>query len=219
MTHSTKYILASTALLGCLMQAAPSFSETVVRETVTEMPGPTTTVKKTVTETAVQPAAVRTETSVKTEEHLVSGRGNHVNTYTYTDLDLNHDGILSMNEVGAILFKVYDVDGNGIIDNNEYDRPMMVTINPVEKNTITSYDLDGDGTADETHYTRETFLQDSRLARFGIVKTGLSAHEFIGRDYLDVDANRDHAIDLKEWQGTYIASIDRKNRFNAETNK
>ncbi len=216
MTNRIKYLLASTAILTCILYAAPSYSDTVVRETVTESPGGTI-VKKTVTTEQPTTTVVKTEITTPGEEHIISGPGDHV--MTFADFDLNHDGILSMNEVGKMMFKIYDIDGNGVIDNNEYERHTIVTLTPTEKTTITSYRVDDEGNADETKYTRESFMQDSRLSRFGSVKQGLSAHEFIGQDFMAVDVNRDHAIDLKEWQGTYIASIGRKNKINAETNK
>ncbi len=211
-----KYLLATTALLTCLSQATPSFSDTVVRQSVTEAPNGTI-VKKTVT--TEQPSATVTKTEIITppQEQLVSGRGDHI--FSFADADLNHDGVLSMNEVGKMMFRIYDVNGNGAIDNNEYERHTRITVTPAEKTTITSYTVDDDSTADKTTYTRENFMEGSRLSRFGTVKEGLSPHEFIGQDFMSVDVNRDHAVDLKEWQGTYIASIDKKNKTNAETNK
>ena len=218
MTNRIKYLLTTTALLTCMLQAAPSYSDTVIHETVTESPGGTV-VKKTVTTEQPAPATtvVKTEITTPGEEHIISGNGDRI--LFFADFDLNHDGILSMNEVGKKMFRIYDLDGNGVIDNNEYEKHTIVTVSPTEKTTITSYRIDDEGTADTTTYTRESFMQDSRLANFTTVKEGLSPHEFIGKSFNLVDINRDHAIDLKEWQGTYIASIDKKNKINAETNK
>jgi hypothetical protein len=221
-------LLASTALAACLLQAAPSLGDMVTHETVTETPG-TTTVRKTVTETTPgstsvrttvtsdQPGETKTEVHWRTEEHSVSATGARI--INFMDFDLNKDGILSVNEVGEMLFKLYDTDGNEVIDNNEYERRAVVTVMPMEKNTVVSYDFDGDGKPDETKYTYETFTRDTLLTRFDKNKDGLSPHEFTGLYFLSADVNRDKAIDLKEWQGSYIASIDKKNKDNARFNK
>jgi hypothetical protein len=221
-------LLASTALAACLLHAAPSLGDTVVHETVTETPG-ATTVKKTVTETTPdstsvhttvttdQPGATKTEVHWNTEEHSMAATG--ARTINFMDFDLNKDGILSINEIGQMLFKFYDTDGNQVIDNNEYERRAVVTVLPMEKNTVVSYDFDGDGRPDETKYTYETFTRDTLLTRFDKNKDGLSPHEFTGLDFLAADVNHDKVIDLKEWQGSYIASIDKTNKENARFNK
>ena len=197
MLYKTKYLLASTALAAGLLQATPSCSETVVHETVTESPAGTTT--------------------VTTEEHRTVMTGPH--SINFMDFDLNKDGIVSVNEVARVLFKLYDTDGNEVIDNNEYERRINISLMPVQKDTVVSYDFDGDGRPDMTKYTYETFLQDTWLTRFDKNRDGLSAHEFTGRDFLEADVNHDHAIDFKEWQGTYIASIDKTNKEKARVNK
>lgn len=214
MLYKTKYLLASTALLACMLHTAPSFSATVVNETVTESPAGTT-VKKTVTETSGDSST--TETYWKTIETSLPAVGTR--TFNFMDFDLNHDGVLSINEVGKMLFKLYDTDGNGVIDNNEYERRAVLTVVPMQKNTTVSYDLDGDGIADVTKYTYETFMQDTLLTRFDKNRDGLSPHEFTGLDFLAADVNHDKVIDLKEWQGSYIASIDKLNKENARFNK
>jgi len=208
-----KYLLASTALLACVSQASPSYSDTAVQETVTETPSETI-LKKTVT-TEQPGTVVKTETTTSGEQHIISGRGER--TLTFADFDLNHDGVLSMDEVAQKMFRIYDLDGNGVIDNNEYEQHTVVTFTPEEKTTITSYT--NEDPADGTKYTRESFMKASRLDSLTSVKQGLSPHEFIGRDFASVDVNHDHGIDMKEWRGTYIASIDKKNKENAETNK
>src|SRR5882724_3912329 len=98
-------LLASTALVVCLLHAAPARADVLVKETVTETPG-TTTIKKTVTETAPDstsvhttvttesPATTKTETHWSTEEHSVSATG--VRLINFVEFDLNKDGILSI---------------------------------------------------------------------------------------------------------------------------
>lgn len=238
MLYKTKYLLASTALMACMMHAAPSFSDTLVRETVTNSPGGTTTVSKTVTETPTgttvrtttetgaapdttsvhvtttteQPGTTRTETRWRTVEH-------GVREINFVDFDVNRDGIQSINEVGEMLFKLYDTDNNEVIDNKEYEVRAVVTVMPVQKDVVVSYDFDGDGLADQTKHTYETFMQNTMLTRYDRNLSGLSPYEFTGLDFMAADVNKDKAIDLKEWQGTYISSIDKANKLKANLNK
>jgi hypothetical protein len=226
MINKTKYLLASTAIMACMLHAAPSSADTTVKETVTESPD-STTVKKTVTQTTPDTTSVHTtvttdkqgtdgtETHYKTEEHTTTTDSRTVNLM---DFDMDKSGILSADKVGRMLFKIFDTDGNGVVDNNEYEHHVNVTVLPVEKNTTVTYTLDDKGETKKTT-TYETFMQGTRLASFGNNGKGMSPHEFTGQDFIAVDVNRDHAIDLKEWQGTYIASIDKKNKENARANK
>ncbi|MFH1158459.1 MAG: hypothetical protein V1721_06210 [Pseudomonadota bacterium] len=223
MLYKTKYLLASTALLACMLQAAPSFGDTVVRETVTESPG-STTVKKTVTET--MPDSTTVHTTVTTEQPGTTTTETRWRTtkpgeyaIDFMGFDLNNDGVMSRDEIGQMLFRLYDTDNNNVIDNNEYERRNVVTVMPMQKDTVVTYDFDGDGQPDETTYTYETFMQDTMLARFDMNHDGLSAHEFTDLNFLAADVNRDHAIDLKEWQGTYTSSIDKANKLKARLNK
>lgn len=142
-------------------------------------------------------------------------------TYTipFVDFDLNRDRIVSINEIGEMLFRQFDTDDNGVIDNNEYDRKAILTVAPAIKETTVSYDFDGDGMVDKTQRTYETFLQDTLLASFDRNRNGLSPTEFTGRDFMEADVNNDRQVDLKEWQGSYIASIDRANKDKASLNR
>lgn len=188
-------------LLGGFMMAvcaAPAYSQTVVRETVTT------------TETAA-PVVSRTEV-------ITTAPAAHV--VRVSDFDLKSGGVLSFREVARMLFKVFDTNGNEVIDNNEYEKRALVSLDPapVKTQTVYSYDYDGDGVADVTKRTYETFLTDSRLVLFGRSADGISAHDFTGEHFNIVDVNNDFAIDMKEWEGTYIASIDRENRMKAGLN-
>ncbi len=214
MLYRTKCLLVSTALLALMLHTAPSFGGTVVQETVTETPNGTI-VEKTVT-TGV-PATVPTQTTWKSEERSTAATGARV--VNFMDFDLNRDKILSINEIGKMLFQLYDTDGNEVIDNVEYDRRAVVTVMPMEKNTVVSYDFDGDGIADKTRYTYETFTRDTLLTKFDRNKDGLSPHEFMDMPFLTADANHDKGIVLTEWQGSYIPNLDKQNRAKGSVNK
>lgn len=133
--------------------------------------------------------------------------------------DANHDGILSMGEVGEMLFGLYDADGNQVIDNKEFERRAVLTVTPVEKTTVIKYDYNNDGIADQANYTYESFLRDTQLSRFDQNKDGLSPHEFTGREFIVADVNNDKVVDLQEWKGSYTYSIDKKNKEASQTNK
>jgi len=226
MINKTKYLLASTALVACMIHIAPSFADTTVQETVTQSPDGTTE-KKTVTETA--PGSTSVSTTVTTDQQGTDGTETHYKTEQHnmiTDtrvvnlMDYSNAGVLSPDEVGKMLFKIFDADGNGVIDNNEYERHVIVKFSPMEKNTVVTYRLNHDGeTKETTTTTYETFMRGTRLMDFNSSGKGISPHEFTGMDFLAVDVNRDHAIDLKEWQGTYNATIDKANRDKADLNK
>jgi hypothetical protein len=135
------------------------------------------------------------------------------------DIDDNHDGMISRAEVGDHMFKMFDTDGNEVVDNIEYERKAVLTVVPVEKTTKITYDFDNDGKPDETKETGEDFMKATQLTRFDAKGDGLSPHDFMERDFLAADVNRDHVVDEKEWLGSYDALIDKKNKENARFNK
>jgi len=225
MINRTKYLLASTALMACLIHISPAFSDTTIQETTTQAPG-STTEKKTVTETT--PDSTSVSTTVTTDHQGPDGTVTHYKTEqqdTTTDtrvinlMDYSNAGVLSPDEVGKMLFKIFDADGNGVIDSNEYERHVIINFSPMEKNTVVAYRLNHDGeTKETTTTTYETFMHDTRLIDFNNNGKGISPHEFTGKAFNLVDINRDHAIDLKEWQGTYNAAIDQANKDKADIN-
>jgi len=145
------------------------------------------------------------ETTVITTKSTVSAQPmEDTNIIDFSSFDHNHDNILSMAEVGEKLFYIFDTDGNEIIDNIEFEQNSMMTITPMEKETITLVDHHGDGTVEHTTYTYETFLKESQLIRFADDHDGLSPREFIGTSFLIMDDNNDKAIDLQEWKEGYI---------------
>lgn len=125
----------------------------------------------------------------------------------FAEFDVNKDGRLSRAEVGEKLFYIFDTDGNHVIDNIEYARPMILTIIPMEKQEITTVDFDDDGIPDSTTFNTEQFYEQSMLARFAKDKDGLSAKDFLGRVYWQLDDNKDKTVDLKEFKEAYIESV------------
>lgn len=131
----------------------------------------------------------------------------HVTETNFAAFDLNGDNVLSMREVGSKLFYIFDTDGNEVIDNIEINNKQVMTIIPMEKTTITAIDFNNDGLADDTAFSHENFIQQSRLMKFDKNMDGLTAAEFIGNSFLELDDNNDKAITLDEWKEAYIASL------------
>lgn len=162
-------------------------------------------------------SAVNAETVVK---DTYIGQQDIPNTrkVNFSDFDRNKDGTLSRLEVGEELFYIFDTDGNEVIDNLEYNRNMVITIIPMEKKEITSVDFNDDGIADSTDYDHEAFLESSKLIAFDRDKDGLSARDFLGRVYWQLDDNKDRTVDIKEFQAAYVASLQptaaNPNRYN-----
>jgi hypothetical protein len=123
------------------------------------------------------------------------------------NFDINKDGILSSNEVGEMLFKLFDTDRNNVIDSKEFADRTILTVVPMEKQTTITYDFDNDGSADKTQTTYETFTQETQLARFGTNPSGLSPREFLDKPYAVVDTDGSGGVDLPEWKNAYIFRI------------
>lgn len=135
----------------------------------------------------------------------------NVNQIQFSAFDVNHDGIYSKEEVGEKLFYVFDLDGNEVIDNLEWDNRSVYTIMPMEKETYKFVDYDNDGVAEEESYTYEQFYAESGLLRFDKNKNGLSPKEFIGVGFEKLDDDETKTIELDEWQEAYIESLSPEN--------
>lgn len=118
-------------------------------------------------------------------------------------LDVNNDGILSRREVGQRLFYVFDTDGNGVLDNIEFQRSSIMTVIPLERTELTMIDLDDDGRADLTQVTTNEFMDRSMLARFDMDGRGVSPESFIHKSFYEVDTDRSGVVEFKEWREVY----------------
>lgn len=143
---------------------------------------------------------VTTETYVHTQD--VPG----VEKISLSSFDANQNGALSMEEVGEKMFYAFDLDGNEIIDDNEWETQTVMTIVPMEKETYQYVDVDHDGVAESSTYTYETFYAESGLAMLDAEKDGLSAEEFINVGFYELDDDDNHKITLQEWEEAYLGS-------------
>lgn len=125
----------------------------------------------------------------------------------FRQFDANRDNQLTMEEVGEKLFYSFDKNGNQLIDNIEFTRPMVMTFAPMERVTTQFVDYNNDGLADKTATSQERFMQQTGLSRFNPDGTGLAADEFIGVAFKKADRDGSGQIDVKEWQQVYIASL------------
>lgn len=128
-------------------------------------------------------------------------------TVDFSAFDLNQDGELSRDEVGEALFRIFDTDGNGVIDNIEFERPLVMTVIPMERKTVVSTDFGADGEPARVETSSEDFYKRSMLAKFDKEGSGLSARMFLDRTFWSVDDNRDRVIDVREWKAAYSAAI------------
>lgn len=218
-TTTTKSTTSESIPLGNVTNttiSSQTTGEALVKKTVTAVDPVADTISTTTTTTAA-PVTTRSEMNVETREQAVIDGKTRI--FNLKEFDLNNDGILSTSEVGEKLFKMYDTDGNGVIDNIEYERPSVITVVPVEKTTTVTYDFNGDGIAEQQEQTYESFLRYTQLARFDADKDGLSPREFVGRGYLEADIDGDKFVDMKEWQASYNASIDRSLKIKGNLNK
>ncbi|MFN7112827.1 MAG: hypothetical protein ACK4PK_00530 [Alphaproteobacteria bacterium] len=163
------------------------------------------------TETAPEGQVVkqRVTTITKTRQILPETGTRMVN---FLDFDLNGDGILSTEEVGEMLFKLFDTDGNGLIDNVEFEKRNVMTVVPMEKETTVKYDFNNDGNPDKIEREHETFMEKTQLSRFDTMGGGLSPRDFVGKSFMQMDIDRSRFIELGEWRGAYDEAINKKNR-------
>jgi len=188
MKHNFKFFLASAAVTAFMLHASPVQAEDIV---------------------------VRSTTVTKTEQVMPETGTRIVN---FMDFDLNQDTTLSTFEIGEMLFKLFDADGNEVIDNVEYEHRNVMTVVPMAKETIVSYDFDNDGQADHVERSYERILEETKLSRFDNNGDGISPHEFVEKTFLEMDVNRSKMIELNEWRGAYIESVAAQNAKHVNLN-
>ena len=188
MKRNFKFFLAGAAVTAMMLSASPVKAEDLV---------------------------VRSTTVTKTEQVLPKTGTRLIN---FMDFDLNQDKTLSTFEIGEMLFKLFDSDGNEVIDNVEYEHRNVMTVVPMEKETVISYDFDNDGQADRVERSYERVLEETKLSRFDNGGGGISPRDFAEKSFLEMDVNRSKMIELNEWRGAYIESIAEKNAKHVNLN-
>jgi len=188
MKRNLKLFLASAAVTAFMLQASPVQAEDLV---------------------------VRSTTVTKTQQVMPKTGTRLIN---FMDFDMNQDGILSTFEIGEMLFKLFDSDGNQVIDNVEFEHRNVMTLVPMETETIVTYDFDNDGQADRVERSYERALEETQLSRFDNGGEGISPRDFVEKSFLEMDVNRSKMIELSEWRGAYIESIAEKNAKHVNLN-
>jgi hypothetical protein len=120
--------------------------------------------------------------------------------------DLNNDGVLQADEVGEKLFYQYDTDGNEVLDNIEFRRPLNLSFAPVETTKTVTVTVDyGDGTVtDMAEVDKDVVMRETGLDRFNKDgDEGVSPREFIGKSFLNLDLNDSGVIEMNEWTNAY----------------
>jgi len=126
-----------------------------------------------------------------------------VTMINFSAFDLNKDGVYTKDEVGERLFRVFDTDGNHMIDNMEWSNRNVMTIQPMEAKTIRTIDYGSTGEIDHVSETYETFVKQSGLARFASSREGLSAADFTDIPFNVVDTGGNYMVELNEWKNAY----------------
>lgn len=133
-------------------------------------------------------------------------------TINFMDFDLNGDGALTHSEIGERLFKMFDTDGNQVIDNIEMKRVGILAFTPMTRKTIEIVEYAEDGTPTKTNISEEEFMEKSNLSKFDKDADGLTPLDFLGQPFNKVNVKRDGVIDLYEWKRAYADSVKPKHQ-------
>lgn len=200
-------ILSLATVIAATLNAAPAAAKKA-------KPAPAP--KEVVVEKTVTVTTSRENTETETVPGLILPGSRAIH---FEDYDLNHDGQLSRVEAGEMLFRLYDTDGNQVIDDWEFQRKAVLSVAPVITRTKRTVDDNGDGVPEKEEVTEEKGGVDTMLSQYDKNGDGLSAEEFTGKPFRKVDVNRSQVIEKKEWEGVYNSAIDAKNRAEAALNK
>lgn len=136
----------------------------------------------------------------------------------FMSFDNNKDGALSKAEVGSAIFKMFDPDGNAVIDNLEFDKKVIMTSIPMKEDVVVTTDFNDDGSPDDTSTSSREFMEMSKLAMFDENRDGLSAHDFLDTAMRKYDLNHDNLLDSMEWKRAYAERVTPLNSVNSRYN-
>lgn len=155
--------------------AFPALAETVVTKEVTPNPDGTTTTTTTTTR-----------------------------YYHDTGTDINNNGILDSNEFGTFVRRSWDMNGDGFIDDSEWNAgtTRWYPTGYNEYKTYTVWDKDRDGRLDSTEF--DTVVTTTKLYETWDVNNDkiLEDDEYAAKTFSVYDENADGSLNLKEWQAS-----------------
>lgn len=151
--------------------------------------------------TALMPLTLQATVAVgdiTSRSYISSASGR--STLSLIDLDINRDGVITSDEVGTALFKLYDRDGNGIIDKGEYERGIVVSVTTgrVDASNL-AYSLNGNIAPPGTPEAYDKLKSYTGLNRFETSSSGISPHDFLGKDMA-------RQMNLTTWLNLYTAN-------------
>ena len=195
-THNKTYLSAFVAL-GVLASGfaanaseTPTINEAELKQHATQVLQSEPGARQVTTKVEIEPVPMEDKKSVR-----------------FMDFDMNGDGSLSQDEVGEMLFSIFDRDGNRVIDNVEMEKVGVLSFTPMVKKTVDMVSYDSNGTPEKVTVTEEEFMKRSQLIKFDKEEDGLTPLDFLGMPFNKVNVRDDGVIDMYEWQRAYAAII------------
>lgn len=146
------------------------------------------------------------EVTVRVEVAPVNKTSNR-QVVNFDQFDLNKDGVLERDEVGEKLFRMFDRDGNQVIDNIEMVTPNIIVFSDMAKTKTETVKYHDPSKPAKQNVSTQDFMQASKLARFDKEKDGLSPLDFLDKTFYQVNVRDDGVIDLYEWKRAYAAYV------------
>ena len=116
--------------------------------------------------------------------------------------------MLEPEEVGEKLFYQYDLDGNETLDNIEFNKELMVNFAPVEETRVFFVDYNNDGVLESEEVKQDVVMARTGLDRFDTDgDDGVTAREFIGQSFLQLDTDDSGMIEMREWKRVYMEKM------------